>query len=253
MGERKKTRFIWLDELRGAALISMLIYHTIFQSTVIGCTDADILYQPVSIFFQLVAQILFISIAGISAYLSKNNIRRGGKVLACAIVVTIVTYLVMPENRILFGILHFLGCMMIFYGVILKKATVLPALPMIGVNSSLFFLFHFTKIGDKISFFLESQQIIQEWIKKKWLCFFGLPDTDFISSDYFPIFPWIFLFFFGVFCGKYIKENEEKFLSNREGISWLSFIGRHTLIVYMIHIPVIWGILFVGKAVLEKG
>lgn len=249
MGERKKKRFIWLDELRGVALISMLIYHIIFQSTVVGCIGTDILYRPVSIFFQLVAQILFISIAGISTYISRNNLKRGIKILSCAIVITVVTYVVMPENRILFGILHFLGTMMILYWLILYRLTYLPAIPMIGINGILFFILHFTRIGDKIYIFLQGS--LQSIIARKWLRFLGLPDANFVSSDYFPIFPWIFLFLFGVFLGKYIKENEEKFLIDREPIFWLSFVGRYTLFIYMIHIPIIWGILFGIKALLN--
>lgn len=248
MGERKTKRFIWLDELRGIALISMLIYHIIFQSTVVGCAGIEILYNPVSIFFQLVAQILFISIAGISTYISHNNFKRGIKILSCAIIITVVTYIVMPENRILFGILHFLGVAILLYSLILYKAVSLPTLPMIGINGILFFVLHFTKIGDKIYIFL--QTVLDDIIAQKWLCFFGLPDRDFISSDYFPIFPWIFLFLFGVFLGKYIKENEEKFLIDRKPISWLAFMGRHTLFIYMIHIPIIWGVLFGIKAIL---
>ncbi len=249
MGERKKKRFIWLDELRGVALISMFIYHIIFQSTVIGYVGTDILYQPVSIFFQLVAQILFISIAGISTYMSHNNLKRGMKILACAIVVTVVTYLIMPENRILFGILHFLGVIIILYWLILHKLIYFPAVPMIGINGILFFILHLTRIGDKISIFLQSS--LQSFIDKKWFRFLGLPDADFVSSDYFPIFPWIFLFLFGVFLGKYIKGSEKKFLTDREPIFWLSFIGRHTLFIYMIHIPIIWGILFGIKTLLN--
>ncbi|MGN0466429.1 MAG: heparan-alpha-glucosaminide N-acetyltransferase domain-containing protein [Lachnospiraceae bacterium] len=242
MGERKKKRFIWLDELRGVALISMLIYHIIFQSTIVGCARTDILYLPVSIFFQLVAQILFISIAGISSYMSRNNLRRGIKILTCAIVITVVTYVVMPENRIFFGILHFLGVIIILYWLVLNKLTFLPTIPMIGINAVLFFILHLTKIGDRI--FILLQNLFKNLIHQKWLCFFGLPDKDFISSDYFPIFPWIFLFLFGVFLGKYIKENERKFLTDRKPIFLLSFIGRHTLFIYMIHIPIIWIILF---------
>lgn len=249
MGERKKKRFIWLDELRGVALISMLIYHIIFQSTVVGCASTDILYRPVSIFFQLVAQLLFISIAGISAYMSHNNLKRGIKILSCAIVITVVTYVVMPENRILFGILHFLGVMIILYWLILHRITCLPAIPMIGINGILFFILHLMKIGDKIFIFL--QGFLKNLIDKKWLRFLGIPDANFVSSDYFPIFPWIFLFLFGVFLGKYIKENEKRFLINKKPIFWLSFVGRHTLFVYMIHIPIIWGVLFGIKALLN--
>lgn len=248
MGERKTKRFIWLDELRGVALISMLIYHIIFQSTVVGCAGIEILDNPVSIFFQLVAQILFISIAGISAYISHHNFKRGIKILSCAIIITMVTYIVMPENRILFGILHFLGVAILLYSLILYKVVSLPTRLMIGINGMIFFILHFTKIGDSISIFL--QTALDDIIAQKWLCFFGLPDKDFISSDYFPIFPWIFLFLFGIFLGKYIKENEEKFLIDRKPISWLAFMGRHTLFIYMIHIPIIWGVLFGIKAIL---
>lgn len=249
MAKEMKKRFIWLDELRGIALISMLVYHTIFQSVVVGYKDADILTRPYSLFFQSVAQLLFISIAGISTFLSHNNTKRAIKVLACAIVVTVVTYVVMPENIIVFGILHFLGVAMLLYGLVFHYMTALPAIPMVLLNGIAFFAFHFTKAGHQIYTYLQTNlnEIIQQ--KKLWIV--GLPHEEFVSSDYFPIFPWIFLFFFGVFLGKWIKKEENKFFIERKPIPILSFLGRHTLVIYMIHIPVIWSVLFLVKLWIE--
>lgn len=80
-----------------------------------------------------------------------------------------------------------------------------------------------------------------------WL---GLPDlTRFTSADYFPVVPWVFLFWCGVFLARlwHPGRGEPPVV-----LRPLCAVGRNTLLVYMLHQPVIYGVLWVGHAVMGR-
>ena len=83
--------------------------------------------------------------------------------------------------------------------------------------------------------------------KTNWF-WLGLPDlTQFASADYFPILPWVFLFWCGVFLARlWCPGRGEPPAALRP----LCAIGRNTLLVYMLHQPVIYGALWVWHTVL---
>ena len=74
----------------------------------------------------------------------------------------------------------------------------------------------------------------------KYLAFIGFRTDDFVSMDYFPLLPWLFLFFFGYFLWRLI---ESKGLQGRftKRIPAADFIGRHSLLIYILHQPVLYG------------
>ena len=122
---RKPDRVYLLDELRGLAVLLMIFYH--------GAYDAVYLFRftgtawftsaPMA-FLQRYIAVSFILIAGIMGRYTGSNLRRGTKTFLCGMLVTAVTLLVLPSERILFGILHFLGAAMMLLGLcepLLKK------------------------------------------------------------------------------------------------------------------------------------
>jgi uncharacterized membrane protein len=70
----------------------------------------------------------------------------------------------------------------------------------------------------------------------------GFPQHGFQSADYNPIIPWLFLFIAGICVGKHIKKLPETL--SKKHIPPLAFVGRHTLIIYLAHQPVILGVLY---------
>lgn len=96
---------------------------------------------------------------------------------------------------------------------------------------------------------------------------YGFPRDDFYSADYFPILPWIFLSFTGYFTGKFykavntkkafesqnnackIKSQEKRYfriIFGKDKISEFIFaMGRHSLLIYVIHQVVIYGVLYI--------
>ena len=81
----------------------------------------------------------------------------------------------------------------------------------------------------------------------KWLWIFGLWDRNFFSADYFPLFPWIFVFLLGTWLGRLIKEERLPHWFYTVNPPILPQIGRRAFIVYLLHQPVIYGLLMLVK------
>jgi uncharacterized membrane protein len=221
----KKTGRIWeLDLLRGIALILMIYFHIIFDMRDIFGYDVEYA-SGINYMAGKLAGILFILVSGISSLLSRSNIKRGIKLLVLAGVITLVTHIYSPDLGIKFGILHFLGVCIILSEMFIKLNKYL--LLMMGtVAIILNFL-----IG-RIS------------ISHNYLMVFGIYSADFSSSDYYPLIPWLGVFLYGAAIGKfcYMDKRQSIFkFTFKDNI--ISKLGRHTLIIYLVHQPAIIGVL----------
>lgn len=131
-------RYALLDELRGLDLVSMMLYH--------ACWDMMFLFgiwmdwyagMPGRLWQQTICWV-FILLSGFCAPFGRHMLRRGVTVFAAGALVTAVTLVFMPEGRIIFGVLTFLGTAMLLTGVLeplLKK--VMPAVGL-AVSAVLF-------------------------------------------------------------------------------------------------------------------
>lgn len=74
--------------------------------------------------------------------------------------------------------------------------------------------------------------------------YFGFAPRGFYSSDYFPLLPWVFLFWAGVFLhwalGRHRMEPLRRSVCPGTGV-----LGRHSLVAYLLHQPVIYGLLLI--------
>ncbi len=75
---------------------------------------------------------------------------------------------------------------------------------------------------------------------------FGLYSRDFFSADYYPIFPWFGYFLLGFGCAHELQKRGYlhtlfggEILAGRS----LAFLGRHSLLIYSIHVPIVYGII----------
>ena len=87
------------------------------------------------------------------------------------------------------------------------------------------------------------------WYQNYITAFLGFPGDNFFSTDYFSLFPWIFLFLTGYFGYQWMQQKEKlKILNNIEiNIPVVEWMGRNSLIVYMLHQPMVYGILYLGN------
>lgn len=228
-----------IDEVRGIAYIAMIIYHTYYDLAFIY---GHAMPEPVGIFMKWLQPLIagtFIVIAGISSNYSSNNFRRGVEYFFCAMLLTFVTAIFMPSEIILFGVLHFYAIAAMIYGFVGNFTERIPYI--IGIV--LFVLLFAVSLNIPRGYIgfegLYTVEMPSFLYGHYWLFPLGFPAAGFYSSDYFPLIPNLFLFMAGASLGVYFKSGKASrgFYMSRFGK--LAFIGRHGLLIYMLHQPVI--------------
>lgn len=237
----RKNRIHLLDELRGFCVLLMIFYHAFYTMSMfhfhIG-TQLLVFFTPAEPFFAG----LFIFISGISCQLSHSNLLRGGKLLLVALALTAVTYFVIPDSLILFGILHMLSLCMLIFGAGERLWNKIPLFLGLALCITLFLITLPIRQG-YIGFpGMPFWHIPASWYEFGWLFPLGIPRSDFFSSDYFPLLPWIFVFFAGTYVGRWAKNGKFPAFSYRLRFSSLSWMGRHALLLYVLHQPLIYGV-----------
>lgn len=111
-------RYRILDEIRGVTICSMILYHTVWDLVYIFERNWSWFYSDLAYLWQQSICWCFIFLSGFCFSLGKKKIKRGLFILAAGILVTIVTCLITPSQRIFFGVLTLLGASMVimFFG-----------------------------------------------------------------------------------------------------------------------------------------
>lgn len=229
-----------LDELRGLSILLMVLYHGLYDLVVFAGIDFPLFHSSLLRFLVPFFAGVFILISGICCRFSRSNLRRGALCLLLGAALTCFTLLFLPEQKILFGILHLLGCCMLLAGAIHPLWESSPprwALPFAALFLLTFSLPSQGKVGLpglSLSVFSTEQLLLP------WMFFLGLPGKGLSSSDYFPLIPWSFLFFAGVWGGRIFQEQKGPAFLYRSHAPFLALAGRHTLIIYLLHQPAIF-------------
>ncbi len=236
---------IWLiDELRGLAILLMVLDHTFFDIVFIFGVDIPLFNSSFISALRLVFRFLFIVISGASCYFSRSNMKRGIICLLLGLPVTLVTYLFFKDQLVLFGILQCLGSCMIIFALIRKLLTKMN-------RTAGFFLFAFLALitYNSYSFEIGIPGVltfdVPADLASVWLIPVGFAPLDYFPVDYFPLFPWLFVFLAGSFFGAFLKERRAPEFFYKRHSKFLSLVGQNTLIVYILHQPVVFVVLYV--------
>lgn len=199
MKKTTKPRSGLLDSLRGITVIQMVLYHAIWDLVYIfGVKWPWFSGIPAYIWQQSICW-TFILLSGFCSAMSRRPIRRGLTVFGIGAAVTLVTALFMPEDIVVFGVLTLIGSCMLLMPLLKKGLVRVPPVP--GAILS-FGLFLFTKKLDMgwLGFFgIPLVQLPDFLYQNYFTAYFGFCPKGFFSTDYFPLFPWIFLFITGYF------------------------------------------------------
>lgn len=249
----KKERYEILDGIRGFALINMIAYHAIWDLVYIfGFGNWTWYESKYADAWQQFICITFIFLSGFCLSFSHKKYLRGAITFACGALVTLATWIFLPEDIVVFGVLTLIGTSMLLGALFEKVNEKIP--PVVGFNVS-FILFLFTKrIGNGILGFFGNTliKLPGKLYKDYFTSFLGFPSAGFHSSDYFPLMPWFFLFISGYFLYRMIKDASVMELLKKGKIRPLEFIGRHSLIIYMAHQVVIYGVLYLIFEIILK-
>lgn len=241
-------RYEILDCLRGATLISMICYHLVWDLVYIEGMRLKWYRSDAAYIWQQSICWVFILLSGFCWSLGRKKLRRGMIVFGAGILITLVTCLITPHQRVIFGILTLLGSCMLLMIPIEKICGKVP--PLMGAATG-FFLFIFTKEINTGSLGIGNRELLRlpaQCYKGGYLmCYLGMPNRKFFSTDYFSLFPWLFLFLTGYYLYRLISERHMECLScPRLGGNFLSWLGRHSLIIYLLHQPLIYGVLLLA-------
>ncbi len=233
-------RFSLLDALRGFAIINVVIYHFLYDIYVVyGYNPKWPFLQPIQL-WQALGAGLFILIAGMVLHLDKHGWRRGWQLNLLGLFITAITYVLMPEETIYYGILTFFGCA-VWLGCLLR-----PLLRRVAPLTGIFLSaagYLLTQQVDEGWIMLGSMRIWQwpEALYDNSLALLGFHDKRFASADYVPLLPHIFVFFGGWFLYDFLKLHRR--LNWLQHGDWQIFTlpGRHSLAVYLLHQPLLLG------------
>ncbi|UVC11299.1 DUF1624 domain-containing protein [Rhizobium sp. TH2] len=231
-------RIAWLDILRGAALIAMASYHFLWDLSDFGYLEPG--YPSVGwprIYARVIAS-TFLFLAGFSLVLAhRNGIRwnvfwiRFGKIIAAAVLVTVASYFAIPQGLIFFGILHAIALFSLVGLIFLRVNPIFAVLA-----AALAFV---------APLYLKSDAFNDPWFW--WL---GLSTKTRTSFDYVPLLPWICPFLLGMAASRLdrVQSLLRQYASGDSDENRLrtafSFLGRHSLVFYLVHQPILISMLF---------
>ncbi len=230
------TRYWEIDLARGVAVVTMIIFHSAFDLNFFGILPLDVSGGFLWLLARLTAS-TFIFLVGLSFTISYARarrrltarglalryVRRGLAIFGCGMVITGVTWLFLPSVCIVFGILHFIGL------------SILLAPLFVRLDAS-------RLIVASVACFIAGYAVTL--VNGPWpLLWLGIRPASFASLDYVPLFPWFGIVLAGMACGHTLyPEGERGFRLVDPGPAVLrpfSFLGRHSLLIYFLHQPVI--------------
>jgi len=230
--EDKKKRIEIIDALRGFAVLLMVIHHALYNMAAFLGAPWWFYKNPFFDVLQIFFIGLFVMISGVSSRFSRGNVERGAIVIVIAVIITYVT--VQMGMPIYFGILHLLGFLMIFYGLTRKlwdkiPGKVAPCIYIALIIGSALARSHFSPSPEN--------PVLRDLVSV-----LGWRQPGFVSFDYQPVLPWIFVFLFGTWVGIYILEGKFPAWFYNIKVPVFPFIGRNALLIYILHQPVLYGI-----------
>lgn len=242
--KNKKQRYTVPDIIRGFAVISMIIYHALWDIVYIFGVDIPWFKSDAGFLFQQSILCTFVLISGFCIRLGKKTLKRSLIVLAGSLIITVVTAVAMPDSVIINGVLSFLGFAMLVAVPLEKVLKKVPCGAGIAVSLLFFVLTYnvqngFIGIGEQVLI-----NVPDFFYLNNITAFFGFPHKAFHSADYVPFLPWIFLFLIGYFIFGILEKKNKLHLLSAFSCRPLEFVGRHSFEIYMVHQPIIYGLLF---------
>lgn len=232
--KKQNQRFWWIDVLRGMAVLGMMVFHLFFILDFFDVLSQQ-MYQGVWLMLARLVQFTFLGLVGVSLAISKKGkveqLLRGLKILGLGLIVTLVTSIFVPGQFVIFGILHLIGTSVILLSPLRQS-------PYLALALGIF------------AFFL-SEKTTSLYTTFKPLYILGFQSPVNISAiDYFPIFPWISVVLLGLFVGHFVKQKKaDESATVSKYFKPFIFFGKRSLLIYMIHVPLILLILILANLI----
>ena len=229
------SRYWEIDLARGIAILMMILFHTVFDLYFFKILPVNV-FSGFWRYFAYATATLFLVLVGISLTISHARavstipgtrlalkfVYRGAGIFLLGLLITLCTWIYLGEGFIVFGILHLIGISIMI--------------------SPLFFPLKKYAIPVGL-LFIATGWYVATLTGPYWLIPFGIHPATFWSVDYEPIFPWMGVVLIGMGLGEYLYPDGVRAFTvpslSPATIRKITFPGRHSLIIYLVHQPII--------------
>ena len=249
-------RYAFIDGLRGFTVLSMVCYHACWDLVNLAGFNWTWYQSAGAYIWQQSICWVFIFLSGWCCNLGRRHFWRGLELLLWGTAITSLSLLLLPREAIIFGVLFFLGAATLILTGLNRWFKAVPGYAGLGLSVALFVLVR--NINDGALGF-EGWRLVSlpvSWYQYGYAgTFLGFKDAGFFSTDYFSLLPWFFLYLAGYFAGRLLEERPAGSGMAADGTlaaafpaagtDWLGlkFLGRHALVVYLLHQPVLLGLM----------
>jgi len=226
------SRIEGIDTLRGLAIVAMIAYHFTFDLRFFGVIRADFENDPFWLGARAAIVSSFLLLVGVSLVLARQfNVptarfaRRVAIIALCALAATIGSYAIFPERFIYFGILHCIAVASVLARSLAGRPVLALGLGIVAIIAG-----------------LALSHPLFDTRAASWIGFNTVkPPTE----DFVPLFPWIGVVLLGVVVGhELLRRDFSPVAPLARAPKALRWLGRHSLAVYMVHQPLLLGILW---------
>lgn len=235
-----------LDALRGAAIVWMVGFHFAFDLNWFGwlTPPQQFLADPFWTLQRTAIVTLFVGVAGLTQALAAHSgradtrfWRRWMQIVACALAVSAATALVFPRSWIYFGVLHGVAAMLLITRLAVWPWWARSGRPKAGAQAMLTLLAAMALAAPLL--------LAHPLFNGPWLNWIGLVTANPITEDYVPVLPWLGVLWGGMVLGAALARRAPGLLAGTlpQWLAPLAMLGRWPLTIYMLHQPLLWGVL----------
>jgi uncharacterized membrane protein len=229
------TRLAAIDAWRGLAIVAMIAYHFTFDLRYFGVVRADFENDPFWLGARAAIVSSFLLLVGVSLVLARRAdvatarfVHRIAIVAACAIAVSIGSYLVFPQRFIYFGILHLIVVSSVLARPLAGRPMLAAALGIAAIVAGLL--------------------VSHPFFDTRATSWVGFNTVKPATEDFVPLFPWIGVVLLGIAVGhELLRRDFSPIAPLARAPKALRWLGRHSLVVYMVHQPVLMGVLSLSQ------
>ena len=231
-------RFDRLDALRAVAIVWMAVFHFCFDLNHFGFTRQDFRADPFWTLQRTAIVSLFLFCVGIGQAVAIDQgqrwprfWRRWAQIAGCALLVSLGSYWMFPRSFISFGVLHAIALLLIVLRLTAGAGRWLWPLGAAALALP--------------------QSIQHPWFDTRWTNWIGLVTHKPVTEDYVPLLPWLGVAWWGLAAGQWLLAQRRGWLSGAlpRALHPLALLGRWSLSFYMLHQPVLIGLLMALSAV----